>query len=88
MYALTEKPHYAAFRKTYRSARENGYAVNAGHTQKGATAFAIPLFGEEQAPIGAVAVASVSEQMDAMRREQIVEICRRPIALVKNNDTA
>jgi DNA-binding IclR family transcriptional regulator len=61
-------------------ARKLGYAVNDGNTQKGVTAVAIPLFNNQNAPTGAIAVASVSEQMGPMKREEVIEICRAAIA--------
>ena len=56
-------------------ARKIGYAVNEGNTQKGVTAVAIPLFDSQNIPTGAIAVASVSKQIDPIRRAQVAEIC-------------
>jgi IclR family acetate operon transcriptional repressor len=81
------KKSYAEFNMTVKKvksliklAREIGYAVNDGNTQKGVTAVAIPLFNGQHVPTGAIAVASVSEQMGPMRREEVVEICKAAIA--------
>ncbi len=61
-------------------AKEIGYAVNEGNTQKGVTAIAIPLFDSQDILTGAIAVASVSEQIGPTRRAQVVEICKASIA--------
>jgi DNA-binding IclR family transcriptional regulator len=66
-------------------ARQLGYAVNQGHTQKGITGLAIPIYDNLKIPMGAIAVASISERMDAGRQRKIVKICKSAIADIRQH---
>ena len=70
-------------RKLLKRARKLGYSLNEGNYQKGVTGVGVCLFDEQDEPIGAITVASISDRMDRSRCDEIAQLVKSEIALTK-----
>ncbi|UCF94326.1 MAG: IclR family transcriptional regulator [Desulfobacterales bacterium] len=66
-----------------KQARALGYAFNQGHFMKGINGVGVPIYDEQGDVVAAVSVGSITERINPMRSQEIAELIKSEIALMR-----